>query len=89
MVQSLPQNELLIEYAFTADSLYTFAVKNGSISLFSAPTKTITSNIQDFRALLTNVTDQAYTDQGITTYTNTAYCIYKQIIFPAMHNTRF
>ncbi|HEY9122945.1 MAG TPA: CHAT domain-containing protein, partial [Bacteroidales bacterium] len=89
MIHCLPQNELLIEYAFTADSLYAFAVKNGSISLFSVPSEIITSNIQDFRALLTNVTDQAYTHQGITTYTNTAYSIYKQAVFPAIQNASF
>jgi CHAT domain-containing protein/tetratricopeptide (TPR) repeat protein len=76
-----PQKNL-VEYSFTTDSLYTFALSGNGLNIVSQSLIGIEDSLVQFRDILANVTDSAFTLNSIKRYAKLSFWLYKKLLEP-------
>jgi CHAT domain-containing protein len=78
----LLENQSLIEYCLTEDSLFIMVLRKNSIDILSQPSAGIKDHIIKFRAYLSHVNNNSFTRDAFSDYIHNAYWLYKKLFYP-------
>jgi CHAT domain-containing protein len=78
----LLENQSLIEYCLTGDSLFIMVLRRSSIDILSQPSAGIKDHILKFRAYLSHVNNNSFTREAFIDYIHNAYWLYKKLFYP-------
>jgi CHAT domain-containing protein len=80
--QLVGPGKALIEYSFTTDSLYTFVLSENGLNVAGQSLQGLEDSVKQFRNLLSNVSDSAFSISRIKRYASISFWLYKKLLQP-------